>query len=308
MRFPLSLGGLFPLLLSQCNCPADFQAVQPPAPILSVAQVSELSDCQIRHYGTTLLAHAPGQDVAEALLARGAQPNGKIIENQTVYEGTALLYTRDSATITTLARAGADVNQLSGPERHTALCDAAAEGDLNRLNALLTVGADPNRMDSRASSPLYLAVLSRNPLACRQLLRRGAHPDIGNMTDGASPLIGALRSNMPQGTLAAIVTDLLTAGADPQLADASGRTPLHYTPAELIPTLTAAGASVHARDLEGRTPLFYCTTPAQAEALLNAGADINATDYRGHTPFDIVSSPQVKSFLLVRGANSGHPI
>lgn len=309
MKFPLSLGGLFPLLLSQCTtCPADFRAVQAPAPILRAAQVNELSDCQVRHYGTTLLAHAPDLAVAEALLARGALPNGKIIENQTVHEGTALLYTRDNATIIALSRAGADVNRLSGSERHTPLCNAAAEGDLSRLNTLLAIGADPNRMDSRAASPLYLAAQSRHAGACQQLLRRGANPDIGSMEEGASPLIGALRSGAPQGTLGAIVTELLTAGANPQLADATGRTPLHYAPAELVPTLTAAGASVHARDLEGRTPLFYCTTPAQAEALLNAGADINATDYRGHTPFDIVSSPQVKSFLLVRGANSGHPI
>lgn len=97
------------------------------------------------------------------------------------------------------------------------------------------------------------------------------------------------------------VESLLAGGADPNVADASGFTPLHAAAwmgddegpdqptGRIIAALLRAGADPHARHAEGWTPLHHAVegdapNATAVAALLAAGADPDARDDAGRTP------------------------
>lgn len=311
MKCLLPLMALLPLSLSNCSCPTDFRDVPPPQ-IQHEADVAALTNCQIEHYGTTLLADATSPEIVRALLEAGANPNGKLIRKGMSHNGTALLKATHPEIVSELLSAGAAVDMPSGEHSHTPLCSAACDGANEKVRLLLAGGADPDLMDSRGIPPLCLAAENMNAQACKLLLDKGAQPDSLRSEDGASALLCALKAGNSLSEQAREIDQvarvLLAAGATPGLPDTDGCTPLHLAPIDLVPMLIACGSNVNARDSRGRTPLFYSTSPQHAEALLNAGAELNALDNFGNTPFDLVQNAQVKSYLLIRGAASGHAL
>ncbi|MGD7000966.1 ankyrin repeat domain-containing protein [Corynebacterium halotolerans] len=94
-----------------------------------------------------------------------------------------------------------------------------------------------------------------------------------------------------------VLSHLLSAGADPLLHDAAGRTALHHAAlagndaaAEL---LIAAGAEVDARDNDGRTALWHAAAlhlpdSAIVDVLLRSGAGGRLRDDRGVSPDDML--------------------
>jgi hypothetical protein len=106
---------------------------------------------------------------------------------------------------------------------------------------------------------------------------------------------------------------LLTVGADPQPADASGLTPSHLSAAcgsaRVLRELLRAGAPAEAADRVGRTPLHMAAgsdRPECVAALLEAGADPDALDRDGYSALHVAAAydgAQCVRLMLEAGAD-----
>ena len=85
-----------------------------------------------------------------------------------------------------------------------------------------------------------------------------------------------------------VVRMLVSAGADPNIADNKGMTPLiaNARDLEIAQMLVAHGANVNARANDGFTPLLNAETAALTRFLLEHGADPFAKTNDGETALD----------------------
>lgn len=115
------------------------------------------------------------------------------------------------------------------------------------------------------------------------------------------------------------IQELLKKGGDPNYADSSGKTALHWlcifaeskpgNSQRIIHLLTGYGANVNLQDHDGNTPLFYAIKSGNYEAtesLVNHGARINIKNKYLQTPvfqavsFIVAGNPEVNSMNYVR--------
>lgn len=173
----------------------------------------------------------------------------------------------------------ATVAEISDLSRQ--LQQAARNGRVERALALLAAGADPlapaePTARDRRSVAVLAAVLPDLRLL-RDLIARGV--DVNAMQDGINPLLAATRDSW-HGRPEAVMT-LLANGANPQITDREGNTPLHH----------AARSS----------------DPGVAALLRDAGADIDACNHAGVTPLGSACASgnwRLARFLLERGAHT----
>lgn len=120
-----------------------------------------------------------------------------------------------------------------------------------------------------------------------------------------SPLFAAIKNGDKSA-----VEALLAKGADVNVKDEYGQTPLVYVKEKSIAELLLAkGASINARDKRGRTPLYFVANEGMkgiVELLLVKGADVNAKDNAGETPLHYAATSKKKDvveLLLIKGAD-----
>lgn len=261
--------------------------------------------------GTTALhwaAHLGDLAMIEELLDRGADVAVKNDYGVTPISAAAVA--GDLQIIEALLDAGADVESPNA-EGQTVLMAVARTGNTATAHLLIARGADVNAREQwGGQSALMWAAAQKQPDMVRVLVENGADVDArGKIHDwqrkvtaeprikvmnigGFTPLLYAAREGC-----AACIEELLAGGADPDLSDPYGVTPLVMALLNIrfdaAAVLIEHGADVNQWDWWGRSPLYAAidvnTLPAGGRA------DLAALDER--TGLDIAR------MLLERGAN-----
>jgi hypothetical protein len=153
-------------------------------------------------------------------------------------------------------------------------------GDREGVLLYLAAGVDPDTSSGRA---LGIAAARGWPGVVRALLEAGADPNLGVAAGGQPPLVAAAM-NGGEETLDA----LLAGGADPD-GQGPGGTPVLMFVKDLAiaDKLLGAGADPNVRDANGQTPLMAAVVlgdQALVELLLASNADPNLGDVTGRTP------------------------
>jgi len=233
-------------------------------------------------YGVTPLSLAcvnGDAGVIEKLLKAGADPNAAGQENETPLMTVA--HTGNAAAAEVLLAHGAKVDARETWHGETALMWAAAESHPAMLKALIAHGADVNAMSAIVHwdrevtaeprekwlplggfTPLMFAA-REGCLECLPILAAaGANLNQAD-PDGITPMVNSIINGHYD-----VARFLLDKGADPNLADKTGRAALyaavdmHTMPASNRPSPSEAGNEITSLDL--------------VKALLAHGADVNA--------------------------------
>lgn len=143
-----------------------------------------------------------------------------------------------------------------------------------------------SRPKSELNNSLIAACANNDVATVKTCLEAGADPNAvdPNPYRGFRALTLGLES-------AEITQLLLRHGANPNLTDKNGMTPLTYAPSTasvaVFEQLIAAGGNVHQLDSDGSSLLHSAaaaSAPEHVELLVRKGLDVNLQDSRGLTP------------------------
>ncbi|MFN8206680.1 MAG: ankyrin repeat domain-containing protein [Bacteroidales bacterium] len=169
---------------------------------------------------------------------------------------------------------------------------AIARNDSLMVSKLLAKGYKIDNDYAYYFKPLIKAAQLNRITIVKMLLDNGYNVNDTTSFDKTSALHEAIRNEF--GPLADL---LLYAGANPDMKDYKGSTPLMYTAGygqeELTDMLLFYGASTDPVDKDSNNALMiavYASSVGVAELLLNAGADPNSPDKYGFTPLMVASS------------------
>lgn len=199
--------------------------------------------------------------------------------------GRVLLLAAGHGSVELLARllgARGDINLNEKYDGRTLLHAAAAALHAANSNHLLERGLDPNAQDNLGRTPLHLVVARpQGDVLARLLLSRGAQIDIGD-EQGMTPLLAAAP---------ACVKLLADKGADLAARDRQGNSALHWAvyrkSHELADLLITLGAPLDIQNSDGKTALHHAVLlrdQNMAQLLLKAGAPADIADTGGQTP------------------------
>jgi RNA polymerase sigma factor (sigma-70 family) len=157
------------------------------------------------------------------------------------------------------------------------LFNGVKRGDIPLVTAVLDQGVAVDSLDKDGSTPLIVAIATRNLRVARFLIERGANINFRNAKSGNSPLYQTMCWDYPDMT--DFREDLLKAGVDPDTALNNGKTALMrgiwFHPTKPMKQLLEYGADLNKRDKEGITALGHALKDGKtqtAEYLRQLGA------------------------------------
>lgn len=239
----------------------------------------------------------------KSLLAAGADPVA--VDNA---GNTALLRAlasghADHATL--LEEAGAKI----GDDEHimfVAAAEAARLGAAESVAFILRHGFDPNRKDGTGRPWIVSTIIGKDPECLSAAIEYGADATVAD-NRGFTPLHWAVREGF-----AAAIAILLEAGADVNATaecnpQGRGMAPIHLAVnhPHIVRLLIEGGADIDLPDADGQTPLLRALTTESLESarvLLDAGADANLGDTNRVYPiFAALKFPALLERILESG-------
>jgi len=156
------------------------------------------------------------------------------------------------------------------------LFEAVGEGDVDKVRALLSEGADVNAAPGDGMTALHRAARAGNLAMAELLIGAGANVEARTRLGSHRPLHVASASGR-----SGVVAVLVAAGAEVNALTDTGATPLHFAAAsgsaDAVAALLAGGADADPREpVWGQTPLMFAAAAGRTEAievLLEKGAN-----------------------------------
>ena len=162
---------------------------------------------------------------------------------------------------------------------------AIKQDDASTINVLLKRGFDPNTLDSKGQSGLYLAVRDQSLKAAAALIVwPKTNVELRTAQDESPLMMASLKGQLD------LARKLVDRGAD---VNKPGWAPLHYAATnghlKIMELLLNENAHIDAASPNGTTPLMMAAhygSPAAVKLLLEAGADPTIRNQLGLTAID----------------------
>lgn len=306
-------------------------------PTATIQPVSTLTNEQKQTMTEQLIQAAEAGDTAtvQRLLMEGADINGRDALGRTPV--MAATHGNQIDTVRLLIEAGADIN-IRDNRMDNPFLYSGAEGLPDILRLSIDAGAD-TKLTNRFGGTALIPAAERGHVEIVYELLTRTDVDVNHVNDlGWTALLEAIILSNGGQRHQQVVQLLVDHGADINIADKDGVTPLQHAQArgfteierilntalardmqmitaagqgdiETVRQLLAQGANVHARDQTGRTALIaaaYRNDLAIADVLIQAGADVNVQDNTKQSAYLIATSDGYLELLkrtLQAGAN-----
>ncbi len=225
------------------------------------------------------------------LIGKGANLNAGDESGNTPLH-LAVLHSQDEA-VELIIKANPDINAVNiGGESPLSL--AIVYGTTKSLGLLLSKKADAGIRDQEGNTLLHIAALHGNIEKVQAIIKYEADMEIKNGA-GNTPLLTAVKRYENE----AVIGCLLDNGAHIAAVDSAGKGVLHVANNSNIKYLVQKGADVNLQDRDGNTPLhkvcldlqelkiFYPFMEETVNLFLAAGADPHITNNQGKSPMDL---------------------